>query len=66
MIRMADNQAIAPGQQAFNYYDMKPGYPVGDIDYAGWFTFRHNDGTSALLNGERICSLETARKKGWL
>lgn len=30
-----------------------------------WFTFRHTDGSSALLDGSRICSLAYAERKGW-
>lgn len=31
-----------------------------------WFTFRHDDGSSASLDGSRICSTEFAQKKGWV
>lgn len=31
-----------------------------------WFTFRHDDGSSALLDGSRICTEQFARVKGWL
>lgn len=31
-----------------------------------WFTFRHDDGSSCSLDGSRICSEATARRKGWL
>jgi len=31
-----------------------------------WFIFEHDDGTSADLDGSRICSVQFAQKKGWL
>lgn len=31
-----------------------------------WFTFRHTDGSSALLDGSRICTLQRAKARGWL
>lgn len=30
-----------------------------------WFIFRHDDGTSADLDGSRICSTAFASRKGW-
>jgi hypothetical protein len=31
-----------------------------------WFDFQHDDGTSALLDGSRICSTRYAKNRGWL
>ena len=31
-----------------------------------WFNFKHDDNTSCSLDGSRICSLEYARRKGWM
>jgi hypothetical protein len=66
MIRTEDGVEVAPGDRAYNYYDRK----AGRIDWVssenGWFDFFHDDGTSAYLNGERICSLAFAQRKGWL
>jgi hypothetical protein len=31
-----------------------------------WFNFIHDDGTSASLDGSRICTNEFARRKGWM
>lgn len=66
LICLEDGTRRKPGDLAFNYYDMKPGTIGDDVDPEGWFTFRHTDGTTALLNGERVCSLATAIEKGWL
>jgi hypothetical protein len=30
-----------------------------------WFIVHHDDGTRCLLNGQRICSLAAAERKGW-
>ena len=54
------------GDKAFNYYDFKVGTIGNIIRHDGWFDFKHDDGTSALLNNERVCSLLFANKKGWL
>jgi len=31
-----------------------------------WFDFQHDDGTRALLDGSRICSIGYATRKGWV
>lgn len=31
-----------------------------------WFDFRHDDGTVALLDGSRICSIELAQRRNWV
>lgn len=54
VIRTADGHELKIGDKAFNYYDCKWGV-IERIDQGnGWFTFRHDDGTSTTLNGERI------------
>lgn len=60
-----DKVVLHAADRAFNYYDMQPGTIVEDPDSSGWFLFRHDDGSTKLLNGERICSLEFAKRKGW-
>jgi hypothetical protein len=62
-IRTEDGVTLHPGDRAFNYYDQKPGTISEAPDSSGWFTFTHDDGTSALLNGERICSEGFARRR---
>jgi hypothetical protein len=39
---------------------MKPGV-IGEVGTDGWFHFSHDDGTRALLNGQRVCSMMFAR-----
>ena len=63
-IQTEDGITLKEGDRAFNYYDMKPGV-IGRIGNDGWFDFVQNASTP-LLNGERICSMEFAAKKGWV
>lgn len=66
-IRTEDGLTLQAGERAFNYYDHEVGEIVpGTVDADGWFTFRHDDGTSKCLNGERICSLAYAGRRGWI
>jgi hypothetical protein len=52
-----DNYEVHEGDTVFNYYDLKWGtIRQGSTDNQGWFTLDHTDGTSTLLNGERICT----------
>lgn len=57
------------GSRAYDYYSMEPGRIGRDAGgvgaNAGWFDFEHDDGTTHLLNGQRICSMEHARRMGW-
>lgn len=71
----------AVGARVFNFYDRKlgaiertatypqaPTMPVHDRDggAAWWVTVRHDDGTSALLDQSRMCSVEYAQARGWV
>lgn len=72
--------AHAVGVRVFNYYDRKAGHiervatypsastmPVHERDGAAWWvTVRHDDGSSALLDQSRLCSIEHAKARGWL
>jgi hypothetical protein len=62
-----DGKPFKEGDRLFNYYDLRVG-TVGEINPLdrGWFDFKHDNGTSAFLNGERVCSLEYAKVRGWL
>lgn len=60
-----DGVEVIPGDRVFNYYDRKWGWIVEAPDSAGWFDVKHDDGTTGYLNGERICSLAFATRKGW-
>lgn len=68
-IRTEDGVDLHPGDRAYNYYDMKPGRIRGEgrIRHLpdDWFDFDHDDGTHALLNGQRICTIEYARRRGF-
>lgn len=64
-IHTEDRRTLHEGDRAYNYYDRKPGR-IEALELDGWFTFRHDDGTSALLDGSRICSLDYARARGWV
>jgi hypothetical protein len=62
-----DGAQLREGDAAFNYYDHKPGrIGAASACDAGWFTFHHEDGTRALLNGQRVCSTAYAARRGWL
>ena len=64
-----DGIEVFPGDTCFNYYDLKIGSIEQDRQFDpedGWFTFKHEDGTKAVLDGSRICSIKFARSKGWL
>ena len=68
VIRTEDGTTFKEGDRAYNYYDMKPGViRPNSITMApdAWFDFDHDDGTRALLNGQRICSLAHAKRMGW-
>jgi hypothetical protein len=80
-IRTEDGVEIGIGESAYDYYSMKPGkivefdsYQEREDAYYGrdmqgslkpWFTFEHTDGTRQYLNGQRICSVEYAKMKGF-
>lgn len=58
-IRTEDGRSVTAGETVFNYYDRKWGsIRSGSIDSEGWFTFDHEDGTSATLNGARISTYD--------
>ena len=60
-----DKVEFQEGDRVFNYYDMQVGTIVF-IEHDGWFKFHQDDGSETELNGERICSLDFATKKGWI
>lgn len=76
MLRLADGKDVphAIGQEIYNFYDMREGvitrlatHPEPDTSgqlpggHAWWV-----DTTAGLLDGSRMVTLDTARKKGWL
>jgi hypothetical protein len=74
-LRLADGKDVphAIGVEVFNYYDMVPCTITrlatraepdtsGQLpDGVAWWV----DTTSGTLDGSRMCTLETARQKGW-
>jgi hypothetical protein len=64
-VRTEDHKLLIEGDKAFNYYDMKEGV-IAFIEEDGWFEFHENDGHKTTLNGERICTIEYATRRGWI
>lgn len=61
-VRTADAKFVGEGDRVFNYYDGKWGViRVGSLASDGWFDLDQDDGSSALLNGERISTYELKR-----
>jgi hypothetical protein len=65
-----DGVKLHPGDRAYDYYSMSPGtLPTNESDYTYapdlWFDFKHDDGRTCLLNGQRICSIEFAKRRGF-
>lgn len=62
-----DGVTLTTGDRAYNYYEMKPGRIGKDAGAFPdpWFDFEHDDGTIGLLNGQRICSVEFAKSRGF-
>ena len=67
-IKTEDGVIVNPGDRVYNYYDMKPGViREGSVMQAPdpWFNVDHDDGTTSLLNGQRICTIEFAKRRGF-
>lgn len=79
-VRTEDGVEVAEGDTVFDYYSMAVGV-VGKIEGERtdefhssemqgstnpWFDVIHEDGKHQLLNGQRICSVDAAKRKGWL
>ena len=62
-----DGVTVRVGDRVYNYYDMKPGRIDRFVGYMpdAWFDVAHDDGTVSVLNGQRICSLEFAQRRGF-
>lgn len=67
--RTEDGVAVKEGDRAYDYYSMQPGVVGKDAGGTGpnigWFDFYHDNGNVELLNGQRICSMAYARKRGF-
>ena len=64
-IRTEDGVTVRKGDRVFNYYDRVYCVIAQDPDGEGWFDTTSDDGRRTLLNGERICSVAFAGRKGW-
>ncbi len=68
IIRTEDDHIVSEGERVYDYYNMKAGTIVpGSLVRAPdvWFDVRHDDGTIAILNGARICTIGYAQSRGW-
>jgi hypothetical protein len=65
--RTEDGVTLETGDAAYDYENMKPGVIGEDAGGVGvnegWFEFVHSDGMTDLLNGQRICSVDYARRR---
>jgi hypothetical protein len=70
-ITMEDGVSAKVGDVVWCYYDMNE-VKIAYIMSNGWFDTsiegpdNQFETRGPLLNGQRVCSLETARRKGWL
>jgi hypothetical protein len=67
-ITTEDGVVVHEGDWVYDYYSMKPGLIVpGSITHMPdvWFDVAHDGGGQAMLNGQRICSIEYARRRGF-
>ncbi len=63
---MEDGRTAEVGTKAYNYYDRYP-VVIDSIDHDGWADCSEVGGTrTAMLDGQRLCSVETAKNKGWV
>ena len=53
------------GERGFNYYGMQWGTVTRDADEEGWFKFENDDGTTDLLNDERVVVESVAIRFGY-
>lgn len=62
-----DGAKVKVGDRVYNYYDMKPCTIVKDAGNFPdpWFDVQDDSGRIQVLNGQRICTIEYAKKKGW-
>lgn len=68
-IKTADGVLMKEGDLAYSHYTMSAG-TIGPMtssfsDPDPWFDFIHRDGSSTLLNGDRICTIAHAKRMGW-
>lgn len=62
---LEDGTTAQVGDRVFNYYDRFP-VTIDRIGYDGWADTITDDGSRGpILNGQRMCSLEFAARRGW-
>jgi hypothetical protein len=62
-----DGAHVKVGDEIYDYYSMMKGKIIMFSGYMPdpWFSVQHTDGKIITLNGQRICTLEFAKRKGW-
>jgi hypothetical protein len=60
-----DHVELVEGDQAYDYYDFNLG-TIHDIDASGWFDLVTEDGRRLYRNGQRVCSVAFAQRRGWV
>jgi hypothetical protein len=69
-ITTADGVTLKEGDRVYSHYTMSTG-TIGPIstfwkeEADPWFDFIHADGKHDTLNGDRVCSLDHAKRMGW-
>lgn len=68
VIKTEDGVVVNEGDRIYDYYSMEPGVIVPNTIRMmpdAWFDVEKDDGSRTLLNGQRICTLTYAQRKGW-
>lgn len=60
-----DGATVGKNAIVYNYYDMEPVIIARDPDHQGWFEVRNSANEYNILNGQRICTIEFARRRGF-
>jgi len=67
-IRTEDGKIVHEGDRVYNYYDMKPCVIVPNTIRMmpdAWFDTEDDTGRTTVLNGQRICTLQYAQRRGF-
>ena len=67
-IRTEDGKIVHEGDRVYNYYDMKPCTIVPNTIRMmpdAWFDTEDDNGRRTILNGQRICTIEFAKSRGF-
>jgi len=68
VIRTEDGKSVREGDRVYDYYSMEPGVIVPNsivMHPDPWFDVEKDNGKRTLLNGQRICTLQHAKRMGW-